>query len=35
MSLTLYSALLASQTSLAAYESDGQLKSWCWPRKDA
>jgi hypothetical protein len=35
MSLTLYSALLASDTSLAAYESDGQLKSWCWPRKDA
>ncbi|MBM3381484.1 MAG: hypothetical protein FJY29_03490 [Betaproteobacteria bacterium] len=31
----MYSALLASQTSLAAYESDGQLKSWCWPRKDA
>lgn len=32
---TLYSALLASPSLLAAYESDGQLKSLCWPRKDA
>ena len=35
MSLTMYSALLATHSSLAAYEFDGQLKSWCWPRKDA
>lgn len=35
MNSTMYSALLATQTSLAAYERDGQLKSWCWPRKDA
>jgi hypothetical protein len=32
---TLYSALLASHELLAAYETDGQLKSLCWPRKDA
>ncbi|MFZ9519964.1 MAG: hypothetical protein ACO3A4_05745 [Silvanigrellaceae bacterium] len=31
----MYSALLATPSSLAAYERDGQLKSWCWPRKDA
>lgn len=31
----MYSALLATPSSLAAYEFDGQLKSWCWPRKDA
>lgn len=31
----MYSALLASRTSLAAYGYDGHLKSWCWPRKDA
>lgn len=31
----MYSALLATHSSLAAYERDGQLKSWCWPRKDA
>ncbi|NBO39456.1 hypothetical protein EBU99_12835 [bacterium] len=31
----MYSALLATHSSLAAYEFDGQLKSWCWPRKDA
>ncbi|MEY4064238.1 MAG: hypothetical protein RIR26_446 [Pseudomonadota bacterium] len=35
MSATLYTALLATRSSLAAYEQDGQLKSWCWPRKDA
>ena len=35
MNSTMYSALLASSSSLAAYERDGQLKSWCWPRKDA
>lgn len=35
MSATLYTAVLATRSSLAAYERDGQLKSWCWPRKDA
>lgn len=35
MNSILYSAVLATQSSLAAYERDGQLKSWCWPRKDA
>lgn len=35
MKETLYSALLASPSVLAAYEADGQLKSLCWPRKDA
>ncbi|MEY2988967.1 MAG: hypothetical protein RJB13_2488, partial [Pseudomonadota bacterium] len=35
MKETLYSALLASPSVLAAYESDGHLKSLCWPRKDA
>jgi hypothetical protein len=35
MNSTMYSALLATPSSLAAYERDGQLKSWCWPRKDA
>lgn len=35
MNSTTYSALLATANSLAAYERDGQLKSWCWPRKDA
>jgi hypothetical protein len=35
MNSTMYSALLATHSSLAAYERDGHLKSWCWPRKDA
>ncbi len=35
MKETLYSALLASPSVLAAYESDGHLKSFCWPYKDA